>query len=212
MRVSSPSGDVEGEGFPRLLPPAPWPPYLLPSIPNQKEGARGGAPKAAAPAWAPGFRKGKKKKKKKKIAALKTRRAAQCGATARQRARRAELLAGRARPLVTGCLGRAPARVRAECASSRSAVLWCPLSRAARGGRDRSRGVPGQADGRPAAPAAASRRRVFFGKLRLFLPLSGLRPKGADESPRRARSTLREALGGPSTGSLGRRQKGTQLS
>lgn len=64
MRVSSPSGDVEGEGFPRLLPPAPWPPYLLPSIPNQKEGARGGAPKAAAPAWAPGFRKGKKKKKK----------------------------------------------------------------------------------------------------------------------------------------------------
>lgn len=121
-------------------------------------------------------------------------------------------LAGRARPLVTGCLGRAPARVRAECASSRSAVLWCPLSRAARGGRDRSRGVPGQADGRPAAPAAASRRRVFFGKLRLFLPLSGLRPKGADESPRRARSTLREALGGPSTGSLGRRQKGTQLS
>lgn len=58
MRVSSHSGDVEGEGFPRLLRSAPWPPYP-PSSPPQKEGARGGAPKGTARAWAPGFR-GKK--------------------------------------------------------------------------------------------------------------------------------------------------------
>lgn len=95
-------------------------------------------------------------------------------------------LVGRARPLAARCPGRAPARVRAECASSGCAELRRLLSGAARGGRDRGRGVPGQA-----GPAAASCCRVFFGKLRLFLPLSGLRPKGADESPRRAQFTLR---------------------
>lgn len=95
-------------------------------------------------------------------------------------------LVGRARLLAARCPGRAPARVPAECASSESSELRRLLSGAARGGRDRGRGVPGQA-----GPAAASRCRVFFGKLRLFLPLSGLRPKGADESPRRAQFTLR---------------------
>lgn len=92
---------------------------------------------------------------------------------------------GRARPLAARCPGRAPARPLASAPSALppgalSCGARCPG--AARGGRDRGRGVPGQAGGGPAAPAAASRCRVFFGKLRLFLPLSGLRPRGADES------------------------------
>lgn len=102
-------------------------------------------------------------------------------------------------PWRPGAQGRRPLASALSALPSRSPVLGRPLSRVARGGRDRSCGVPGQADEGPAAPAAASRRRVFFGKLRLFLPLSGLRPKGADESPRRARSTLRGTLEGPSS-------------
>lgn len=49
MRVSSLSGDVEGEGFPRLLLSAP------PLYPTQKEGARGGAGPLKRSHW-PGLR------------------------------------------------------------------------------------------------------------------------------------------------------------
>lgn len=91
MRVSSHSGDVEGEGFPRLLPSAPWPPYLLPPHPHPKRKGLGAGPRKRP--RGPELRVLEKKNR-----SLKTRRAAQCGATTRPRDRRAEPLAGRARP------------------------------------------------------------------------------------------------------------------
>lgn len=69
----------------------------------------------------------------------------------------------------------------------------CPRPRAEGGiGAVESRARP--AEGRP--PLLQPRAAEFsLESCVYFFPLSGLRPKGADESPRRSRSTLRGALG-----------------
>lgn len=78
--------------------------------------------------------------------------------------------------------------LRAQCGGAR-----CPGPRA-EGGNGAVESRARLAEGRP--PLLQPPAVVFFGKLRFFLSLSGLRQKGADESSRRAGSTLRGALQG----------------
>lgn len=92
MRVSSLSGDVEGEGFPCPLPSAPRPPPP-PHLHPIRKGRGAGPSKAAVRARSPGFRKQSQPKRRDRWLSAAPPRGRELGAQSRSRGGR-----GRAQP------------------------------------------------------------------------------------------------------------------